>query len=94
MTTQELAGAYERLAQILRTQPEGPLYPQKPSITDGEMLFGAAMLWDYLRSLFTCAGKDVFTREEVLMVLEQVASDGEIFLPGAIRQIADAEDDE
>jgi hypothetical protein len=93
MTTAELADTYERLAsglrKIARTVGDGEVFPQKP-IIHGDFAVGAAFLWSYLRDLFTAAGKDQFTRDELLVLLDTISRDGEIFVPGAMAMMADA----
>jgi hypothetical protein len=52
-------------------------------------------LLDYLSDLFTAASKDTFTRVEVLVVLNGVRSDQELFDPDVliVQQVATAEID-
>ncbi len=55
--------------------------------------FAALNVLDYLSDLFTAAGKDSFTRENILVVLNAVKSDPELFDPDVViaHQIATAE---
>ncbi len=86
MTGPELASVLRRLADALDTLGNEPLYTGKKPFLEGDNAVGAALLWSYLRDLFTGDGgpeeKSVFTREEVLVVLDLVSRDHDIFPPG------------
>ncbi len=51
-----------------------------PRMTDREQ-FAALNVLDYLNDLFTGAGKEQFTRAEVLIVFNEVRNDPDIFNP-------------
>lgn len=55
--------------------------------------FQALNVLDYLSDLFTCAGKETFTRVDVLIILDHVRADPEIFDPEVViaQQIVTAE---
>ena len=55
--------------------------------------FQCLNLMDYLSDLFTAAGKDNFTRSEILVVLNAVRNDPEMFDPDVViaQEIATAE---
>ena len=59
---------------------------------DGEIAIGAASILCYLRDLFTAAGKDTFTREEILVILECIISDEQIFAGSIGQKVWDWED--
>jgi hypothetical protein len=59
-----------------------------------EMQTGAAFLWWYLRELLTVTPKEIFTRDELLVLLDTIQEDHEFFLPNNLALIADAADDE
>jgi hypothetical protein len=90
MTTHELANTFERCARALRTLPDGRLNDRSKPMLDGDYAVGAAILWSYLRDLFTDAGKDVFRREEILVLLDVIQSDPDMFPPDLIAMVADA----
>ena len=50
--------------------------PENPS---PEQQFGALCVLEYVSDLFTAAGKDLFTREEVLVILAAVKNDPDFF---------------
>jgi hypothetical protein len=51
---------------------------------DGDAAFGALAILDLLLGLFTDAGKETFTREEVLLILNWAKNDPEIFSPDLV----------
>ena len=93
MTVTELADTYERLASGLRRikqeKGDGNVTPGQQPPIQGDFAVGAAVLWSYLRDLFTNAGKDQFTRDEILVLLDTVNRDSELFTPGAMAMMAD-----
>jgi hypothetical protein len=60
---------------------------------DGDFAVGAALFWSYQRSLITGAGKEIFTRDELLVILETLSRDAEIFPPGVVELIANCDHD-
>jgi hypothetical protein len=92
VTTTELADTYERISFALRKYPCNIGVP-RPAVR-GEALVGAALFWTYLRDLFTVTPKEQFTRDEILVILDAVQTDGDLAIPGAIKQIADSWDED
>ena len=63
------------------------------TIMNADEQFAALNVLDYLTDLFTAAGKDSFTRENILVVLNAVKNDPELFDPDIVvaQEIATAE---
>lgn len=53
-----------------------------PLTTDEQ--FQALNMLDYLSDLFTVAGKETFTREDVLVIINTVRSDPDFFDPAVV----------
>ena len=49
-----------------------------------EAAFGALVILDYLQGLFTAAGQEVFSRDSVLVILNRVKNDPELFDEGTL----------
>lgn len=88
MTTHGLANHLSELAQALRTAPNGPFNEHPSPLIQGEHLIGAALFWSYLRDLITASPRDVWPREDLLVLLETLQRDRDLFLPGMIEMIA------
>ncbi len=63
-------------------------------LTENEQ-FQALNVLDYLSDLFTSARKETFTRDEILIIIDIIRSDGDFFDPQVViaRQIANSEID-
>ncbi len=83
MTLEEMAISLRAVADAIEQIPDAKLANFPKSMLRGEAGVGAAGMLCYIRDLFTVAGKDVFAREEILVILEAISRDQEIF-PGAI----------
>lgn len=93
MTTHAFADTLRRIADALEKMPEEAFLKEKPAFTDEHQIVAIAAFWGYLRDLFTGTPKDVFTREEILVLLETIGRDTEMFpAPNLIEQIAELED--
>ncbi len=79
MTALELSESMHRIADAIADLPNGNLAKFPPAMLSGDAAVGAAGMLCYLRDLFTVAGKDQFTREEILVLLEIASRDDEIF---------------
>lgn len=92
MTVTDLADRLTRTADALRRGPmaKETIPGSKPYLED-DFAVGAAMLWAYGRDLLTVADKETFTREELLVCLELISRDAEVFPPGVIEMIANCE---
>lgn len=101
MTLHAFAETLDRISAKLKTLPDGPnpfSLGNEPAIADEDMIIGAAFLWMYLRDLLTTGPKEHYSRGELLVVLDIISRDTELW-PAAhmLKQIADAmcaEDDE
>jgi len=51
----------------------------KLPLFDGEQAYGALCILDYLLALFTAAGRESFTRDVILVTLNSVKNDPELF---------------
>jgi hypothetical protein len=92
MNTHELADTMERCALALRKLPPMPTHNRKPML-EGDFAVGAALFWSYLRDCMTGTPKESFTRDELLVLLETMSRDGEMFPAGVIELIANCEVD-
>ena len=90
MTTKDLADTMQRCADALRKLEETHMTGEKP-VFQGDYAVGAAIFWSYLRGLLTEAGKDVFTRDELLVLLEAMSRDNEMFPAGLFEFIGNLE---
>lgn len=94
MTTREAADVFKKMAEALRRAPDAPLNRQPRPLFLGDHLVGAAMLWSYLRDLFTVGSKETYRRDELLVLLECLQRDADLFTPGAVEMIANLWDGE
>ena len=78
MSTTETAHTLRRLADALEKVGPGPTGFVK-ALLDGDAAVGAASFLCYLRDCFTASGKDVWRREELLVLLETMSRDREMF---------------
>lgn len=76
MTPSQIAGALRRIAEKLDTHGLSP--PWSMGI-DADSAVGAAGMLCYIRDLFTVSSKDHFSRGEILVILETISRDPEIF---------------
>ena len=82
MTFAEAAGSLRRLADAFeRIGGSKDMMHPKPAL-DGEFAVGAITHLQYLRDLFTHAGKEQFSRDEILVLLDTAGHDPEVFLAG------------
>lgn len=88
MTTRQLASELANVARALRAGPDGPFDQHPRPLITGEHLIGAALFWTYLRDLITASPRDVWPREDLLVMLETLQRDAELFPPGMIEMIA------
>lgn len=80
MTLAQLAEDYVRIGRKLSELEAGKSdLPFPRGMMDAEEAPAAAAMVCYLRDLFTITPKESFTREEILVLLETVSSDPEIF---------------
>ena len=94
MTIHELADSFEHLGCALRKIQDGEFRKGEPPKMDGDMQVGAALLWWYMRELFTASPKEVWRQEEILVLLETIQRDQDFFTPNMLSLIADAVDEE
>lgn len=81
MTAREQANSLRRLADAVE-EIDLPFNGEKPMMDDANAV-GAISILQYVRSLFTTAGKDLFAREDILVIIDNIGHDPEIFPPGA-----------
>lgn len=81
MTALEQANSLRRLADAVEAT-DLRFGGKKPGLDD-ENALGAISILQYVRSLFTTAGKETFAREDILVVIDAIGHDPEIFPLGA-----------
>ena len=77
ITGKQAADMLRRVADVLERVGTLPRLQSDP--LDPEQQIGAAVLLTFLRDLFTTAGKEQFRREEILVLLNTLQNDPEIF---------------
>ena len=77
MTGKEAAESLRKLANAIERFEHLPFI--KRDVLDEDCQAGAAAMVMYIRDLFTIAGKDTFTREEILVLLNTIQNDRELF---------------
>jgi hypothetical protein len=55
---------------------------------------GAGMMLWYLRALFTDTSKEIFTRDELLVMIDTIQKDAELMAPNMAKFLMDAMDEE
>lgn len=96
MTYYEAASAMRRLADVFdKVGKNAKTGAPKPMMSE-EMATGAAIMLTYLRDLVTTGNRDVYPREDLLVLLETMSRDNEMFPCGVGRLIWDqvTEDDD
>ena len=74
----EMAAAMRRVAQVVEKFDQIPL-PKRDAFLDPDLQIGAAAIVMYLRDLFTVSSKEAFTRDEIMVILNMVQNDRDIF---------------
>jgi hypothetical protein len=96
MTFREMASAMRRLAdgidKIVASHGDEDNKRDKPML-DEEPALGAALLLRYIRDLVTNANRDEWDRGSLLVLLENISRDNEIF-PCGIAKLVWAEEQE
>ena len=73
-----IADRLRKIASIIETH--NMLVPVAPELMiPEENQLGAALLLIYVRDLFTVAKKEVFTRDEILVILNMIQNDRGLF---------------
>lgn len=91
MSTTETARTLRRLADALEKVGPGPTGFVK-AVLDGDAAVGAASFLCYLRDCFTGSKKDAWRREELLVLLHEMAHDKEMFPCGIALLLWEMED--
>jgi hypothetical protein len=97
MTLHETADAMRRVADAIDKVTFGEIdietgHPRP--MLDGESAVGGAVMLTYLRDMITCVDRERVTQEWVLVLLETIGRDMELFPTGTASAIWQAEDDE
>ena len=79
MTPQEAASAMRRVATALEKAGAGSMAKFPKSYLDGDAAVGAAGFLCYLRDCFTGSPKETWSRGEILVLLETMTRDIEMF---------------
>jgi hypothetical protein len=88
VTYRQLADSFHRFAEALDSLPPSVRFaPGDPPRLEGEHAVGAALIIVYLRDLFTGSPKDLFRREEILVVLDETQADPEIMTPNLVQAL-------
>jgi hypothetical protein len=88
-----LAECFEGIAKGLRTLP--PIQAHQPvPMLQGEHAVGAAVLWGCLRDLVTVAEKDVFSKGDILVLLDHLQQDPALCVPNSMYLINEALEEE
>jgi hypothetical protein len=99
MTLTETAAALRRLAdsfdKVAKNNPgaANPFGHKTPTL-DEEQATGAALLLCYIRDLLTNSPRENFPREDLLVLLETISRDGELFPNGAGQLVWQLDDEE
>ena len=98
MTFLQTAAAFRRLADgieavIHRHGGDCVTGHPKPML-DGAAAAGAAIMLVYLRDLITTAGRDTYDRPALLVLLEIISRDEEMFGGGVAKLMWDANDED
>jgi hypothetical protein len=92
MTAHELADVLEGIARTLRQHAhELQTDNRSKPVFEGELLIGAAIFWSYLYGLLTDSPKEIWRREEILLLLETIQRDPELFVPNLLQMLGDVE---
>jgi len=101
MTLTESAAAMRRLADgidkiALKFHPstQAPFGNGTMAMLDEDQATGAAALLCFIRDLVTTAPRDTYSREDLLVLLETISRDAEIFPLGTGQLIWQLEDEE
>lgn len=97
MTFTETASTMRRVAdaidQVVKDMGDTDNGSPKPMLTS-EAATGAAVMLCYIRDLVTCGDRDSFDRPTLLVILETISRDAEIFPYGVGKTIWAADDKE
>ena len=77
MTGREAAAALRKLASVIEPFAHVPFI--KRNHMDEECQMGAASMLMLIRDLFTITGKEMFTRGEILVLLNDLQNDRDVF---------------
>lgn len=98
MTFTESAEAMRRCAdgidKVIRSQGKDTQTGNPTPMLDGDAAIGAALMLIYLRDLFTAANRDQWDRPSILVALEAISRDQEVFPTGVGRVMWQCEEDE
>ena len=92
MTLKELAEDYTRIGRKLSQLESGnSSLPFPRGMMDAECAVGAAALLCFIRDLFTATEYEQFSRDKILVLLETVSRDADIFPCGIGKTMWDVE---
>lgn len=97
MTFTETANAMRRLAdgmdRVVRQRGDAEIGHAKPTF-EGDMAVGAAVMLTYIRDLVTTSERPGWSQGVVLVLLEMISRDGELFPCGVGKLMWDAEEED
>ena len=79
LSGREAAEAIRRLAEVLEDYEVSPFYKPESGPLDPDLQIGAALMVSYLRDLFTGSEKESFSRDEILVLLDTIKKDTDLF---------------
>jgi hypothetical protein len=79
ITGKAMAEAMRRMADAIEDLDQFPRLKSEQGPISEEHQVGAAVIVAYLRDLFTATPKEHFTRDEILIVLNEIQNDPNIF---------------
>ncbi len=94
MTTRDAASAMRRIADVFDKMPSVKMKDQHQDQLQGDFALGAASMVCYLRDLFTLTDRHQFSQAEVLIMLEAISRDHELFPLGVGRLMWEMEDED
>ena len=86
MNALETASAMRRIADAVERAGAASIAKFPDAMLEGEAAVGAAGFLCYLRDCITVSGHDTWTREALLVLLETMSRDAEVF-PSGIGQL-------
>ena len=78
MNNKELAESLRKVASVFERVPEYCSI-RKGEPIDSELQVGAAAMLIYIRDCFTISNKDIYTRDEILVILNLIQNDQYFF---------------
>src|SRR6516165_6702794 len=92
MTAHGLANVLEGIARALRQHAHELETANRPKpALQGGLSIAAAIFWSYLHGLLTDSRKEIWRRENILVLLETIQREPELFIPNLLQGLSDIE---